>query len=41
LLQGAAQPTAGAEDWLEGKSVAKAVVEEAARKDLFGSETGR
>ena len=41
MLQGATQPTAGAEDWLEGESAAKAVVEEATRKDLLGSETER
>ena len=41
MLRGATHPTAGAENWLEGKGCAKAVVEEAARKDLLGSETGR
>ena len=41
MLQGGTRPTAGAEGWLEGKGAAKAVVEEAAREDLLGSETGR
>ncbi len=41
MLRGATHATAGAENWLEGKSGAKAVVEEATRKDLLGSETER
>ena len=39
VLSGATQDTARPEDWLGGKSIAQAVVEEGARKDLLGSET--
>ena len=39
VLSGATHDTARPENWLGGKSIAQAVVEEGARKDLFGSET--
>ena len=39
VLSGATQHTARPENWLGGKSIAQAVVEEGAKKDLFGSET--
>jgi hypothetical protein len=39
VLLGATHDTARPESWLGGKSIAQAVVEEGARKDLFGSET--
>jgi hypothetical protein len=39
VLSGATHDTTRPENWLSGKSVAQAVVEEEARKDLFGSET--
>ena len=41
VLWSATHDTAGAEDWLGRKSSAKTVVEEGARRDLAGSETGR
>jgi hypothetical protein len=41
VLSGATHNTARSENWLSGKSIAQAVVEEGARKDLFGSETGK
>jgi hypothetical protein len=41
VLSGATHDTARSENWLAGKSIAQAVVEEGARKDLFGSETGK
>ena len=41
VLQGATHDTARPESWLGRKSIAKAVVEESARKDLSGSETER
>ncbi len=36
---GATQDTARPDHWLRRKRIAQAVVEEGARKDLFGSET--
>jgi hypothetical protein len=39
VLSGATHDTARPENWLRGKSIAQAVVEEGAKKDLFGSET--
>jgi hypothetical protein len=39
VLWGATHDTARPKNWLGGKSIAPAVVEEGARKDLFGSET--
>jgi hypothetical protein len=39
VLSGATHDTARPENWLRGKSIARAVVEEGARRDLFGSET--
>ncbi len=39
VLSGATHDTAHPENWLAGKSPAQAVVEEGARKDVFGSET--
>jgi hypothetical protein len=39
VLSGASHDTARPEHWLGGESIAQAVVEEGARKDLFGSET--
>jgi len=39
VLSGVSHNTAHPEKWLERKSIAQAVVEAAARKDLFGSET--
>jgi len=39
VLLGATHHTARPENWLGGKSIAQAVVEEGAKKDLFGSET--
>jgi hypothetical protein len=39
VRSGATHDTAGAENGLGGKRVAQVVVEEGARKDLFGSET--
>ena len=39
VLSGGTHDTARSENWLAGKSIAQAVVEEGARKDLFGSET--
>lgn len=39
VLQGVTHDTARPENWLGGKSIAQAVVEGGARKDLFGSET--
>ena len=41
VLSGVSHNTAHPEKWLERKSIAQAVVEAAARKDLFGSETER
>jgi hypothetical protein len=38
-LSGVSHNTARPENWLGRKSIAQAVVEEGARKDLFGSET--
>jgi hypothetical protein len=39
VLSGATHDTARAENWLGGKNIAQGVVEEGAKKDLFGSET--
>ncbi len=39
MLSGATHDTARPENWPEGESTAQVVVEEGARKDLFGSET--
>ena len=39
VLSGATHDTARPENWLGGENIAPAVVEEGARKDLFGSET--
>jgi hypothetical protein len=39
VLLGATHHTARPENWLGGKSIAQAVVEEGAKKDLFGSAT--
>jgi hypothetical protein len=39
VLSGATHDTVRPENWLGGKSIAQAVVEEGAKKDLFGSET--
>ena len=39
VLSGATHDTARPENWLGGEHIAPAVVEEGARKDLFGSET--
>jgi hypothetical protein len=39
VLSGATHDTARPESWLRGKSIAQAVVEDGARKDLLGSET--
>ena len=39
VLEGATRDTARPENWLGEKSIEQAVVEEGARKDLFGSET--
>ena len=39
VLSGATHDTARPENWLRGKSISQAVVEEGGRKDLFGSET--
>jgi hypothetical protein len=39
VLSGATHDTARSENWLAGKSIARVVVKEGARKDLFGSET--
>ena len=39
VLSGATHDTARPENWLGGQSIAQAVVEEGAKKDLFGSET--
>ena len=39
VLSGATHDTARSENWLAGKSIAQAVVEGGAKKDLFGSET--
>jgi hypothetical protein len=39
VLSGATHDTAHRESCLGGKSIAEAVVEEVAKKDLFGSET--
>jgi hypothetical protein len=39
MLSGAIHDTARSEHWLGGKSIAEAVVEEGAKKDLFGSKT--
>jgi hypothetical protein len=39
VLWGATHDTARPGNWLGGKSIGQAVVEEGARKDLFGSET--
>ena len=39
VLQGTTHDTALPESWLGRKSIAKTVVEEDARKDLWGSET--
>ena len=41
VLQGATPDPARPKNWLGGESIAQAVVEEGARKDLFGSETGK
>ena len=38
-LSGATHDTTRPENWPEGKSIAQAVVEEGAKKNLFGSET--
>ncbi len=38
-LSGATHDTTRPENWRGGKSIAQAVVEEDAKKDLFGSET--
>jgi hypothetical protein len=38
-LSGATHDTTRPENWLGGKSIAQAVVEEGAKKNLFGSET--
>jgi len=39
VVSGATHDTTRSENWLRGKSIAQAVVEEGAREDLFGSET--
>jgi hypothetical protein len=39
VLSGATHDTARPENWLGGESIGKAVVEEGAKKDLFGSKT--
>jgi hypothetical protein len=39
VRSGAPHDTARPENWLGGKSIAQAVVEEGGRKDLFGGET--
>ena len=39
VLSGATHDTTRPKNWLGGKSIAQAVVEEGRRKDLFGSET--
>jgi hypothetical protein len=39
VLWGATHDTARPENWLGGRSIAQAVIEEGAKKDLFGSET--
>jgi hypothetical protein len=39
VRSGATHHTTRPENWLGGKSIAQAVVEKGARKDLFGSET--
>jgi hypothetical protein len=39
VLSGATHHTTHPENWLGGKSIVQAVVEEGAKKDLFGSET--
>jgi hypothetical protein len=39
VLSGATHDTARPENWLGGESIGKAVVEGAAREDLFGSVT--
>jgi hypothetical protein len=39
MLSGAIHDTARSEHWIGGKSIAEAVVEEGAKKDLFGSKT--
>jgi hypothetical protein len=39
VLSCATHDTARPENWLGGKSIAKSVVEEGAKKDLFGSDT--
>ena len=39
VRSGATHHTARPENWLGRKSIAQAVVEEGAKKDLFGSET--
>ena len=39
VRSGGTHDTARSENWLAGKSIAQAVVEEGARKDLFGNET--
>jgi hypothetical protein len=41
VLQGATHETAQTESWRRRKSIAEAVVEEGARKDLSGSKTER
>jgi hypothetical protein len=44
VLEGATHDTARPENWLRGKNIAQVVeeaVEEGARRDLFGSETGK
>jgi hypothetical protein len=38
VRSGATHDTARPENWLGGESIAQAVVEEGAQKDLFGSE---
>jgi hypothetical protein len=39
VRSGATHDTARPKNWLGGKSIARAVVEEGGKKDLFGSET--
>ena len=39
VLSGATLDVARPESWLGGKSIAQPVVEEGAKKDLFGNET--